>query len=436
MAGGRYSWFPGHMAKALKEMEQRIKMIDILVEVRDARLPLSSANPLLERLAGRKRRLVVLNKIDLADHIATKAACMLLQSQGHRVVPCVAKRDGGAGKVLDAALGWLQSERCNADLNLMMVTGAPNTGKSSLINALKRAAQREGLLEGEHAFQRTARSGPLPGVTRQLGGFKVCRSPLLYVLDTPGVLPPALPDEEVAVRLALAGLMPADSAGLSDDVLVRHLVQILVSESRHQRQLWMAANGQVAAALARQRAAYMAATARDRFDRGDTIGSTGSGSGSRWRPREKNSVALARALHDIVTMPAPPPSNWHPGLCMDDGGPHGGVDVEDADDGQPLKEAFDNNGSGGGRGSGSNSDGGKKYGRTDAERRVATLVRQLTRGSVVDIGCRNSLLRGVIQAFREGALGRYTLDDVGGADGVAGTQGTRVRGGISQRAAG
>ncbi|GIL93277.1 hypothetical protein Vretimale_19666 [Volvox reticuliferus] len=419
MAGGRYSWFPGHMAKALKQMEQQLKMIDILVEVRDARLPLSSANPLLDRLAGRKRRLVVLNKIDLADHTATKAACALLQSQGHRVVPCVARRDGGAGKVLDAALGWLQSERCNTDLNLMMVAGAPNTGKSSLINALKRAAQREGLLDGEHAFQRTARSGPLPGVTRQLGGFKVCHSPLLYVLDTPGVLPPALPDEDVAVRLALAGLMPADSAGLSDDVLVRHLVQILVSEPRHQRQLWMAADGQVAAALARQRAADMATTARDRFDGGDAVGVGASVAGSGWRPREKSSVALARALHDIVTMPALPPLDWHPG--MDDGvNPYGGVNIEDTDDAYPLEEPVANSSGGVGKGGGSGS---KACGRADTERRVAALVRQLTRGSVVDIGRRNSLLRGVIQSFREGALGRYTLDEVGVGDGVAGTGG-------------
>ncbi|EFJ43669.1 hypothetical protein VOLCADRAFT_121416 [Volvox carteri f. nagariensis] len=385
------------MAKALKLMEQRIKMIDVLVEVRDARLPLSSANPDIARLAPRKRRLIVLNKIDLADHTATKAACTLLQSQGHVVVPCVATREGSAGRVLDAVLDWLQTQYSPAcppsasapssssssashpDLSLMMVAGAPNTGKSALINALKRAAQKEGLLEGDQAFQRTARSGPLPGVTRQLGGFKVCRSPLLYVLDTPGVLPPALPDEGVAVRLALTGLMPGAVGGLTDDVLVRHLVQILVSEPRHQRQLWMAADGQVAA-MARQRTAAAAAAARGSHDGG------GAGSGGGWRRRESGSIALARALHDVVTMPAPPAPAWHPGMDggddNDDGEDNGGS--FDAEHPYPLYDRERNNDDDGrmmrpGRRGG----GGVPSARVDAERRVAALLRHLTRGRFV-----------------------------------------------------
>ena len=91
-----------------------------------------------------------------------------------------------------------------------MVLGLPNTGKSSLINALKLAAKQAGQLGGAEAYHKRAKAGPLPGVTRHLSGFKVASSPLAYLLDTPGILAPNLGDDVTALKLALTGRLDPD----------------------------------------------------------------------------------------------------------------------------------------------------------------------------------------------------------------------------------
>eukprot|EP00878_Enallax_costatus_P039826 GHUV01045743.1.p2 GENE.GHUV01045743.1~~GHUV01045743.1.p2 ORF type:complete len:105 (+),score=20.89 GHUV01045743.1:648-962(+) len=88
----------------------------------------------------------------------------------------------------------------------MMVVGLPNSGKSSLINALKLAARSTGVLGGEQTYNRRAAVGATPGLTRQVSGFQVCKTPATYVLDTPGITVPSIPTDEIGFRLALAGL--------------------------------------------------------------------------------------------------------------------------------------------------------------------------------------------------------------------------------------
>ncbi|GFR44946.1 hypothetical protein Agub_g6037, partial [Astrephomene gubernaculifera] len=195
-----------------------------------------------------------------------------------------------------------------------MVAGMPNTGKSSLINALKRAAKRHGLLEGEQAYNKTARAGPLPGVTLHMGGFKVCRSPLVYVLDTPGVLSPSLRDAAVATRLALAGLVPTGgtTGGPDEGTLLRSLVQLFMTSREHRRQLWCVADGQITPpALAADSAA--AAASRNRNERSEGEGE-GSGVDFGAMRREARALRIARLLYDVVSLPSLPPPAWHPGV--------------------------------------------------------------------------------------------------------------------------
>ncbi|PNH10910.1 Ribosome biogenesis GTPase A [Tetrabaena socialis] len=314
------SWFPGHMARALRQMEQRLKHIDLVLELRDARVPLSSANPDLERLARHKRRLVLLNKADMADPVATQAACSLLRSQGLWALPCVALRDGSAGKVLDAALSVLRAERASADLSLVLVAGLPNTGKSSLINALKRAAQRQDVRNQPPSLEAAvAREGRTHAHADQQGGGRG---------DGPGG----------------SGKVGRDGGP------------------------------------------------------GQRRGSSGEGGG----------VAVARALFEVASLQELPPAQWHPGL--EDSTPAGASEGDAWDSGYYAADEADGGGS---RGAGAG----------DASRRVTELLRRLSKGAgALDAGRRAALQRGVLQAFKSGALGRYTLDEVPphGADGGGG----------------
>ncbi|KXZ41893.1 hypothetical protein GPECTOR_250g621 [Gonium pectorale] len=404
MAGGRsvVSWFPGHMHKALKFIEQRMKLVDLVVEIRDARVPFSSASPEVARLGQHKRRLLLLNKTDMADPASTK--------------------------VLDAALGWLRAERPQSDLSLILIAGMPNTGKSSLINALKRAAKRQDMLEGEQAFHKTARAGPLPGVTTQVGGFKVCDEPQVYVLDTPGVLPPAIRDPRVAERLALTGLIPAAGpGGMEEGALLRRLLQVVPPG--------LGADG---------------GGDRRRSRGGSNDGGAGSGDGGGIgdQRRAAKALSMARALYDVVSLPPPEARHgaqaWHPGLedLEEDEGDSPGSESQPpqlrrrvrAPLRPPSPEAWkqapgwvehggrDLGWEGGELGEGPGAAvspaevAAAVFGRgseEETELRVAELLRRLARGTAVDApGRRAALTRSVLEAFRKGALGRYTLDEV------------------------
>ncbi|HEX3551568.1 MAG TPA: ribosome biogenesis GTPase YlqF [Candidatus Elarobacter sp.] len=184
------NWYPGHMAVAMRQLGERLRIVDVVVEVLDARLPRSSANPALDRLAAHKPRVVVLGREDLADPHATREWLAWYERSGRTAVAVNAKEQGAVKRVA-AALGALAG---GSGTTRAMVVGIPNTGKSSIINGLLRRT--------------AARTEDKAGVTRSLQWFRV--QPKLEVMDTPGILVPKIATPEAQWQLALTGALPRE----------------------------------------------------------------------------------------------------------------------------------------------------------------------------------------------------------------------------------
>ena len=183
-------WYPGHMAKSMRKLGERLGIVDVVIEVLDARLPRASSNPYLDLVAAKKPRIVVLCCEDLADPHATREWIAWYQQHGRTAV-AVNGKDQGSVKKLLPALGALVAP---GGTTRAMVVGIPNTGKSSIINGIAR---------------RTAtRTEDKAGVTRSLQWIRV--QPKLEVMDTPGILVPKIATPEAQWQLALTGALPRE----------------------------------------------------------------------------------------------------------------------------------------------------------------------------------------------------------------------------------
>lgn len=199
-------WFPGHMSKARRQVQENLKFVDFVTVLVDARLPLSSQNPMLTKIVGDKPKLMILNKVDLADPVATKEWQDYFESQGIKTLAINSKEQSTVKKVTDAAKSLIadkiarQKERgIQIETLRTMIIGIPNAGKSTLMNRL--------------AGKKIAVVGNKPGVTKGQQWLKTNKD--LEILDTPGILWPKFEDEEVALKLALTGaikdqLLPMD----------------------------------------------------------------------------------------------------------------------------------------------------------------------------------------------------------------------------------
>ena len=199
-------WFPGHMSKARRQVQENLKFVDFVTVLVDARLPLSSQNPMLTKIVGDKPKLMILNKVDLADPVATKEWQDYFESQGIKTLAINSKEQSTVKKVTDAAKSLMadkiarQKERgIQIETLRTMIIGIPNAGKSTLMNRL--------------AGKKIAVVGNKPGVTKGQHWLKTNKD--LEILDTPGILWPKFEDEEVALKLALTGaikdqLLPMD----------------------------------------------------------------------------------------------------------------------------------------------------------------------------------------------------------------------------------
>ena len=201
------NWFPGHMAKAKRQMQESLKMVDMIIEIRDARIPYASANPLIEQLINQKPRLVVLSKKDKADPAETDKWIKALSKEETMVIAIDSLHERVANDIVSAG-----KELMKAKIERMirkgmkprpiraMVVGIPNVGKSTLINKI--------------ANKKVAETADRPGVTKSLQWIKLNKD--MELLDTPGVLWPKFEDKKVAMLLALTGAIRDQILNMED----------------------------------------------------------------------------------------------------------------------------------------------------------------------------------------------------------------------------
>lgn len=200
-------WFPGHMAKARRQVTEKLKLVDIIFELVDARIPQSSRNPMIDEIIQHKPRIVLLNKADMADKERTKEWIHYFQSQGIRALAINSQAGVGmkeitalAKEVLTEKFDRMKAKGIRPRAIRAMIVGIPNAGKSTLINRL--------------AKKNIAKTGNTPGVTKAQQWIKVGKE--LELLDTPGILWPKFEDQEVGLKLALTGAIKDTILNLQD----------------------------------------------------------------------------------------------------------------------------------------------------------------------------------------------------------------------------
>lgn len=211
-----FQWYPGHMTKARRMMQENIKLIDLIIELVDARVPLSSRNPDIDELGKGKARLILLNKADLAEDRLNDEWVAYFKEKGYSAVK-VNSRKGGGIKSIQSVIQEACREKTERDrkrgiLNRpvrAMVVGIPNVGKSTFINAL--------------AGKACAKTGNKPGVTKGKQWIRLNKS--VELLDTPGILWPKFEDQEVGLKLAFIGSIKDEI--LQTEELAAELVRFL-----------------------------------------------------------------------------------------------------------------------------------------------------------------------------------------------------------------
>ena len=203
-------WFPGHMARARREVTEKLKLVDIVFELVDARIPQSSSNPMLKDIIQNKPRLVLLNKADIADQTITdewidyymerKQLALAVNSHSRSSVQAIVK---SSQEILHEKFERMRARGRKPRAIRAMIVGIPNVGKSTLINRL--------------AGRNIAKTGNNPGVTKAQQWIKVGKE--LELLDTPGILWPKFDDEKVGYKLALTGAIKDSILNLQDIAL-------------------------------------------------------------------------------------------------------------------------------------------------------------------------------------------------------------------------
>ena len=215
-----YQWYPGHMTKAKRMMQENIKLIDLIIELVDARIPMSSRNPDIDELGKGKSRIILLNKSDLADARLNQEWESFFKEKGYFVQPLNAKTGAGIKNiqalVQESCKEKIERDRKRGIINRpvrAMVVGIPNVGKSTFINSF--------------AGKACAKTGNKPGVTK---GKQWISFAGLELLDTPGILWPKFEDQKIGERLALIG-------SINDEIL--HVDELAVALIRNLKNLYL-----------------------------------------------------------------------------------------------------------------------------------------------------------------------------------------------------
>lgn len=211
-----YQWFPGHMTKAMRQMKEDIKLIDLVIELLDARIPLSSRNPEIDVLGQNKARLVLLNKADLADEAQNNKWVEFFKEKGIVALKINSKNKQGIKEINNAVnIACKEKIERNKKRGIInrpiraMVVGIPNVGKSTFINA--------------YAGRNCAKTGNKPGVTKGKQWIRLNKN--LELLDTPGVLWPKFDDQTIGMHLAFIGSMNDNILDVSE--LAFQLIKLL-----------------------------------------------------------------------------------------------------------------------------------------------------------------------------------------------------------------
>ena len=208
------NWYPGHMTKAMREMEKSIKLVDLIIELLDARVPLASRNPDIDKLANGKYRMIILNKVDLADPAATSKWVEYFEGLGIKAVTLDSRKSGEAKKITNI-VNEICKEKFERDKRKglvqrpvkAMVAGIPNVGKSTFINS--------------YAGKASAKTGNKPGVTKGLQWINLGKN--INLIDTPGVLWPKFESHDTGMRLAIIG-------SINDNILSKYdLAEYLIN---------------------------------------------------------------------------------------------------------------------------------------------------------------------------------------------------------------
>jgi mitochondrial GTPase 1 len=217
-AGNRIHWYPSHMARGLEKIKQKLATVDLILEVRDARIPVTSRNPKLDALCAGIPKLVIYNKSDLSDDAFNQS----LQNEPNSIL----LNNKSPNYQFVNQIKSLLKNINGRDRRKMMVIGIPNVGKSTILNRLRAIGCDVG-------GGKAVKVGNLPGVTRSVSNLvRVLDKPLTYVYDTPGILLPRLSNPAMALKLALTGAIA--STQFSEYTLVEYLLKVFNSKGNFQ----------------------------------------------------------------------------------------------------------------------------------------------------------------------------------------------------------
>lgn len=214
------NWYPGHMAKTMKQVEEDLKLVDIVIEILDARIPISSQNPEVQKLIKNKKKIVILNKSDLANEAETDKWIKYFEKKHVPSILCNSNNGMGANNIVGKINEMMTEERNIAQqkgrnkIARAMMIGVPNVGKSSFINRV--------------SSKTAMKVGNKPGVTKNKQWIRLANN--IELLDTPGVLWPKIADEQTALNLAYTGTIKDD---VIDEVEIAYnLVKFLMEKYR------------------------------------------------------------------------------------------------------------------------------------------------------------------------------------------------------------